>query len=112
MKTLFAVVAAFAALLIIVLAGATFVFLSLLPLDTSALDCRDMGDAVQVNVSETSCYMNNSSYEVNSTYTTIILDLTRDGNASSASDGVIVGPQAATRYRVSATSPATVPAGL
>ena len=44
-------------------------------------------------MSETAHYMDNGSYEVNSTYTTVILDMTRSvGNASNASDGVIVGP--------------------
>ena len=73
-----ALVAAIAVLLILALVAGAFVFLHPGPPDvSSALNYRDMGDAVQVNVSETAHYMDNGSYEVNSTYTTVILDMTR-----------------------------------
>ncbi len=92
MNKIFAVAAAIVALLILVLAVATFVVLLPLPLDRSVLYYQDMQDAVQVNYSETSFYLGNTSYEANSTYTTVILDMTH-GNASNVSGGgVIVGP--------------------
>jgi hypothetical protein len=98
MKKIFAVVVAIVALLIIVLAVATFAILLPWPMYRSELNYQNMQDAVQVNYSEMSFYMGNGSHEVNSTYTTVVLDMTRTGdmvrsnNVSNASNGVIAGP--------------------